>query len=280
METIGSEKVTKLNFTHNLSDHPLLNFDQLKELALRHPLIRFNNSKLSRSQNLDTVIRDCPAEKSLKEALDNIQNSNACIVIREVQKDLQYKGLIDELFKDIQQTTKLKPSQMRNVNAWIFITSPGGVTPYHRDQETVYFYHLSGKKKFYLWDHHDREVVSQEENEFFHGVNKLKETKYRDHIMEKSKAYDLAPRAGLHIPATAPHMVENGSDEFTVSLSLTFMSDADYKIRRIYKINQLLRKMKIKPRDVNQSKFIDHSKLVAHKALRSCLFFNENWKNS
>lgn len=279
MKTIESEKMN-FDFTHNLSNHPLLNYDQLKRLALRHPDIRFNHSKLSRSQNLDTVIRDCPSDKSLTEALDNIQNADACIVIREVQKDQEYKKLIDEILKNIQRETKLKSSQMRNVNAWIFITSPGGVTPYHRDQETVFFYHLAGKKKFYLWDHHDKEVVTQEENEFFHGVNKLKETKYRDHIMEKSMVYDLTPEKGLYIPATAPHMVENGNEEFTISLSLTFMSDNDYRIRRIYKINQLLRKIRIKPRDINQSKIIDASKLMAHAALRSVLFFHKNWKNS
>jgi len=280
MKTIGSEKNTKHHFTHNLSSHPLLRYDQLEKLVKRHPLIRFNHSKLSRSQNLDTVIRDCPAEKSLEEALENILTSNSCIVIREVQRDPQYKVLIDELFKDIQKKTKIKLSEMRNRNAWIFITSPGGVTPYHRDQETIHFFHVAGKKRFYLWNHNDREIITQEEDEFFHGVNNLEETKYREHIMTKSKVYDLNPSDGLYIPATAPHMVENGTDDFSVSLSLTYMSNEDYRIRRIYKINQILRKLGFAPRDINQSKIADFSKLVTHAILRKLFYKNMNWKNS
>lgn len=276
----GQKNIIDSHFRHSFNENPLFHYEQLKKLALRHPLIRFNSSKLSRSQNLDTVIKDCPPEKSLKEALENIQTSNSCIVIREIQKDPLYEIFVNELLKNIQKTTKIKQSQMRNINAWIFITSPGGVTPYHRDHETTHFFHLIGKKKFYVWDHLDREVVSQEENEFFHGVSNLKETKYRDQIFIKSRAYSLTSGDGLYIPATAPHMVENGTDDFTVSLSLTYMSNADYRVRRIYKINQILRKFGISPKDINQSQFIDFCKLGVHALLRSIFIWGNDWKNS
>ena len=280
MENQRSNKTSYYHFKHSFNEHHLLHFDQLKSLALRHPSIRFNSSKLSRSQNLDTVIKDCPPETSLKDALNNIQTSNSCIVIREIQKDPQYTALINNLLRDIQTDKKIKPSQMRNINAWVFITSPGGVTPYHRDIETTHFFHIEGKKKFYVWDHHDREVVTQEENEFFHGVSNLKETKYKDQIISKAKTYDLTSGDGLYIPATAPHMVENDFDTFTVSFSITYMSDDDYKIRRIHKINQILRKFGFNPKDTNQSTIANFCKLITHAFLRTIFIWNKDWKNS
>jgi hypothetical protein len=276
--TLNSE--TNWKFKHTLSDHPLFQYVELKKLALRHPFIRFNSSKLSRSQNLDNVIIDCPSENSLEVALNEIKYSNACIVIREVQKDQQYSGLINDIFKNIQTRTGLKDSQMKHKNAWIFITSPGGVTPYHRDQETIHFFHIHGAKKFFAWDHEDREIVSQEENEYFHGANNLSKTIYKDQFMFKAKAFDLKPRDGLCLPATAPHMVENETTDFSVSFSLTYMSDEDYRVRRIYKINQIMRKLGLSPRDVYQSKVVDFLKLSAHFLARTTLsHFSENWKN-
>ena len=274
---MGPENITTNHFTHNLCDHPLLSYVQLKKLALRHPSIRFNQSNISRAQNMDTIIHDCPATTSLKEALDNICKANACIVIRQIQKDKEYAPLFEQILKDVQAKTKLKKSQMKHINAWIFITSLGGITPYHRDHESTHLFHMAGEKKFYLWDHHDKEVVSQKENEYFHGVGKLKETKYRDQLMERSQLYNLTPNQGVYIPATAPHMVENGED-YAISLTLTYMSDADYKIRRIYKMNQILRKLKLNPVDANQSRIKDASKLMAHAIIRTIFFFSNTWK--
>lgn len=50
MKTNELDTIIKNSFTHNLCGHPLLEFDKIKKLALRHPLIRFNHSKLRYSR--------------------------------------------------------------------------------------------------------------------------------------------------------------------------------------------------------------------------------------
>lgn len=278
MKTIELEKMIRNNFTHNLANHPLLKFDQIKQLALRHPFKRFNHSKLSRTQNLDTVIEDCPPGMSLSEALENLHSANACIVIRQIQRDPAYAPLIQQLAENVQSTYERSRLPMKYVNAWLFITSPGGVTPYHRDHETTVLFHLSGKKNFYLWDQNDSSVVSAKENEHFHGVRNLSKTVYHDQLMDKSQLYQLNPGEGVFIPAGAPHMVENGTDEYTISLTITYMNHEDFRIQRIYKINQILRKLGFNPTDASHSSVKDKTKLITHALVRTILFYNSNWR--
>lgn len=96
--------------------------------------------------------------------------------------------------------------------------------------------------------------------------------------MYKSQQYDLSPGDGVFIPASAPHMVENGCKDYTISLTITYMSQENYRIQRIYKMNQLLRKIGFNPTDANQSKIKDKSKILGHALLRSLLFYNKHWR--
>jgi hypothetical protein len=266
---------------HNLCSHPLMQLEELKKLALRHPTVRYHSAKISRSQKLDTVAKDCPNGMSLKDTLDNIESSGSFVFIMDVQKDPIYAPFVNELLSEVQSDVEKCHHNLRNRQAWIFITSPGGVTPYHRDQEAAHYFHIKGKKSFWLWDANDREIVTQEENEFFHGVHGLRKTDYAESKMNKAEQFTIYPGDGIYFPYTAPHMVENGSDEYSISFSVTHMTNENYNTRRINKINQLLRKIGFRPRDLDQSVFIDHLKLTTHFMLRSILgHFNKSWQNT
>jgi len=267
-------------FKHNLCDHPLMKIEELKKLALRHPKIRFHSANIPRSQSLDTVCEECPTGMTLEDALENINTSGSFVFIMDVQEDPIYAPLVNQLLDEIQGDVEKHHKNMRNRQAWIFITSPGGTTPYHRDQETSHFLHIKGKKKFWLWDQKDREVVSQEENEFFHGVHGLKKTNYKEALMDKATLHEIVPGDGVFFPYTAPHMVENG-DEYSISFSVTHMTSEDFAVRRINKMNQIFRKLGMNPKDLGVSKVMDSIKLGIHGLLRNTLgLISENWKNA
>lgn len=268
----------RATFKHDLVNHPLMQMDELKKLALRHPNVRYHSANLPRSQSLDTVLTERPNGLTLQDSLDNIETSGTFVFVMDVQKDPIYAPFVNALLDEVQGDIEKYHKNMRRRQAWLFITSPGGVTPYHRDQEGTHYFHIKGKKTFWLWDAHDREIVSQEENEYFHGVHGLKKTLYNDAKMQKAEEFVIHPGDGIYFPYTAPHMVENGSDEYSISFSVTHMSDEDFNTRRINKINQLLRKFGLKPRDMNQSEVIDNLKLALHWTLRTTLSpFSKNW---
>lgn len=198
----------------------------------------------------------------------------------DVQEDPIYGPLVNQVLDEIEGMVNKKQKNMRGRQAWMFVTSPGGTTPYHRDQETAHFLHIKGAKKFWLWDKNDKDVVSQEENEFFHGVHGLAKTHYTDAKMQKATLYNIEPGDGVYFPYTAPHMVQNNDDEYSISFSVTYMTDEDFAERRINKINQMLRKFGIKPRAQNISELADSAKLSFHWFLRNIAFrFSPNWKD-
>lgn len=268
-------------FTHSLQTHPLMKFEELTKLALRHPTVKYHSSNLDRSQSLETVVKDRPSEMSLEDALANINHSGSFVFIQNIQNDRLYGEFVNEIMDQLEKDVHLSHHNMRNRQAWIFITSPGGTTPYHRDQESSHYFHIKGKKTFWLWDANDRQVVTQEENEYFHGVYGLKKTQYREALMSKSQKFEILPGDGIYFPYTAPHMVENGTEEYSISISFTHMTDEDFEVRRINKINQIIRKFGMQPKDVGQSKLADKMKLGTHKILRTTLApFEKNWKNA
>jgi hypothetical protein len=256
-------------FTHKLQNHPLMQFEELKKLALRHNMVRFHSSNLPRTQKLDTVEHERPNGLSLQESLDNINTSGTFVFIQNIQNDPIYGPFVNEILDEIETDISKHQRKLQNRQAWVFITSPGGVTPYHRDQEAATYFHIKGKKKFWLWDANDREICTQEENEFFHGVHGLKKTDYNDQKMAKAKMFEILPGDGIFFPYTAPHMVENGTEEFAISFSVTHMTEDDFNVRRINKINQILRKLGLSPRDLSESRLIDNMKLAMHFMIRN-----------
>jgi quercetin dioxygenase-like cupin family protein len=270
----------KAMFTHELHKHPLMQFEELKKLALRHPTVKYHSANIPRTQSLETVVKEAPSSMSLQGALENIETSGTFVFIQNIQTDPIYGPFVNQLLDEVEKDVHKTHRNMKKRQAWVFITSPGGTTPYHRDQESTHYFHVKGKKTFWLWDPNDRSVVTQEENEYFHGVYGLGKTKYRESHMDKATEYTIHPGDGIFFPYTAPHMVENGSDEFSISFSVTHMTDEDYAIRRINKINQLLRKIGFVPMDYGRSGLVDLMKLAFHRLCRTILSpFMADWKN-
>ena len=271
----------KSAFAHALQTHPLMQFEELKKLALRHATVKYHSANIPRTQSLETVVKEAPSTMSLEDALQNIQTSGTFVFIQNIQNDPIYGPFVNEILNEIEKDVHQTHNNLRKRQAWVFITSPGGTTPYHRDQESTHYFHIKGQKTFWLWDPTDRSIVTQEENEYFHGVYGLSKTRYQEDFMTKATQYIINPGEGIFFPYTAPHMVENGKEEFSISFSVTHMTDEDFAIRRINKINQLLRKLGFFPKDQGASKFIDHLKLGIHWILRTTLSrFGNNWKNA
>ncbi len=268
------------NFQHSLSHHPLLQLEELKKLALRSPKIRFHSAMLKRTQPFDTA-RELQTGMTIEETLNNIEASGSFVYLMEVEKDPLYRDLIQTIMANIEKNVHRHDSKMCKPKAWIFITSPGGVTPYHRDFNANYFFQIKGQKTLWLWDHTDREIVGQEEDEAFHGVHSLAKTLYTDEKMKKAVKYEMGPSSGAFFSYTDPHLVENGSEEVSISLSITFLTPEDYQVKRIHKINQLLRKVGIIPSDIGKSKLLNQMKLGLHWLVKHTIYLKSpDWEDA
>ena len=99
---------------------------------------------------------------------------------------------------------------MRDRQGFIFITSPGSVTPFHMDNEYNFLLQVRGDKTVHMWDPNDRLVLPEQTIEEFHGNFVHRNLEFRRGVHGHRLGAAAAPGRGLHFPVNAPHWIKNG----------------------------------------------------------------------
>src|SRR5262249_54744010 len=148
--------------------------------------------------------------------------------------------------------------------AFIFISSPGSVTPYHMDPELNFLLQIHGNKQFHVFPSGDRTLLSEEELErFYSGAHR--NLVFRDDYQEKATTFELRPGDGVHVPVTDPHWVKVGEGSYSISFSITFQTLACERRAALYSINHALRQRGGKPTPVGQSPWRDTLLYAKHR---------------
>src|SRR5205807_2542309 len=149
---------------------------------------------------------------------------------------------------------------------WIFITSPNAVTPYHMDHEKNFILQCLGKKKVYVWEPLDRDVVTERSLELFHTRHSRELVLFRDELLPRAHALDFEPGMGAYMPSTAPHLVKNGPG-VSITLSITYYTRAIRETKLLYKCNHTLRRLGLTPAPIGEAgvrgRWRDRAKLAA-----------------
>jgi len=177
--------------------------------------------------------------------LERIENSGAWVLFRSVQRDAEYRVLLDHGLAEIK--SYLGPtidSQILVEDVLIFVASPKRVTTYHIDRECNFLLHIRGTKTIHVFDREDREVLPEEELERFWSVD-FNAAVYKPQLQHRAISYKLAPGIGVHIPVNCPHWIEN-DDNVSISLSLNFQLRERLRAN-IYRANFLLRQLGFHP---------------------------------
>lgn len=250
---------------HHLSDHPLLALPRLIELSrsLRETSVEYNAGNAAISQNPDQTPR---TGLSIEETLRRIEEECSWLVLKNVERDAQYKALLDACLDEIEPFSDPIAPGMRGREAFIFVSSAHSMTPFHIDPEYNFLLQIRGTKWMTVFDPGDRSVLSDEELEnYYSGAHR--NLKFKPEYESKGQTFELSPGTGLHVPVTAPHYVKNG-DAVSISLSITFQNPANEHRRTLYYANAELRKRGLRPASVGHSRLRDGVKLGAYRALR------------
>ena len=89
---------------------------------------------------------------------------------------------------------------MTSAQAFIFITSPGSVTPYHIDPEHNFLLQVHGSKTVRMLDGSDRDVLSDRELEGFYA-DQGRNLEFDESNQESGWKFLLEPGMGLHFPS-------------------------------------------------------------------------------
>lgn len=250
---------------HSLTDHPLLTLPSLIELSKRLPEsnVRYNRADVPVSQAVYSAPK---TGLSIQETIRQIEDCGSWMVLRFVEQDPEYRALVDQCLDEIQLFIDPIMHGMLKREGFVFITSPGGVTPFHMDPEYNFLLQVRGKKTASLLDVSDRSIISEELLEKFLSGDEYKHD-FKEEYPGKAFTFELNPGEGLHFPLNWPHWVQNG-DEVSVSFSITFRSPESERREVVYKVNNYLRKRAINPRPYGQSCLIDSAKSYAFRTAR------------
>lgn len=251
---------------HALADHPLLQLPQLIELSTRLPIesVEYNSGDLPINQDPATTPR---TGFTIEQTLRDIERAGSWMALKNVEQDPAYRQLLDACLDEF-GSAGVAPG-MTARKGFIFVSSPGAVTPYHVDFEHNFLLQIRGRKQITVFDDQDRALFSEVERERAVGGGP-RNLVYSEEFSSRSRTFDLEPGVGLHVPLTAPHWVKVGS-ETSVSFSTTFQSTGSDRIASAHRFNARLRSMGIEPRRVGTSYALDTAKYNAERAIRRSL---------
>ena len=250
---------------HHLSGHPSFQLERLVELSRTLPesRVEFNLGELPISIDPAATPRN---GLSIEQTIKQIETCRSWLVLKQVQNDDEYRAHLDACLDEVNRYTAATSGPMFDRIGFVFISSPGAVTPFHIDPECNFLLQIHGSKRVYVFDKDDRELVSDSELEAFYSGGH-RNLALDESLKQRASCFEIKPGQGLHIPQHAPDYVENG-DQVSVSFSITFNVTESDRDRSVYWFNKRLRKLRFDPLPPGKSAFWDSAKYATFRTIR------------
>jgi len=239
---------TDFIFDHGLAHHPLFELPALLGLANRIPKYKdFVYWQNGRVQVNDRWEVNPGSRLSLEDTITGIAHNDSLVILKHAEQDPVYGPLLQEILQRIFSFTS--PASQEDIllgESLIFINSPRRMTAYHLDLESNFLLQVAGRKHVHVHDCTDRSITTHAELENHCGGDSngaiFKPARQAD-----AHYYFLTPGHGVHFPSTAPHWVENG-DDVSISININFdLISIHKRMKRIYSVNRLVRRMGMTP---------------------------------
>lgn len=246
---------------HPLCDHPLFSLDKLADLAARMPADRleYNRGDLALDQDPSATLANGlgPAQ-----TVRTIETNGSWMVMKNVEADEEYGRLLRDCVTEIAAFTNGATGAPDRTEGFVFLSSPGSMTPFHMDPEHNVLCQLRGTKTMAVYPRDG--LVAQEVHEAFH-LGAHRNLRHEERFDGEAEIFELVPGDALHVPLLAPHWVRNG-EAVSISFSITWRSDASVREGDLHRANAALRARGLSPRPPGGP--LDAPKLAAYRALR------------
>jgi len=229
---------------HSLGVHPLLELDALANLAEALPAGSIEYNAADQPIGIDG--KPDPTGVPIGETIRNIISSGSWAVLKNVEQVPAYAALLDELLGELRPEIEARTGRMMTPQGFVFVTSPGGVTPYHFDPEHNILLQIRGSKVMTQFPAGDAVYAPDEVHETYH-TGGARELRWRDELAQGGREFALGPGEALFVPVMAPHFVRNGPEP-SVSLSITWRSEWSFAEADARAFNGVLRRIGLKPR--------------------------------
>ena len=252
--------------THDLIRHNLLETEALVALAARLPdrSIEYNSGKLP----IGIANDDVPApELGITETIRTIAGNGYWMVIKNIEQDAQYAALLSQTLSEIAPLVTPRTGKILGEEGFIFLSSPGSVTPFHFDPEHNILLQVRGHKTMTVFPAANENLVAPEAHEAFHAGEQHRNLPWQDAFAAQGTSFELTPGHAVYVPVKAPHWVRNGSD-VSVSLSITWRSEWSYAEADARTFNRMLRRAGLTPKSPGRYPQQNMVKAVSNRIVR------------
>ena len=256
---------TCVKLTHRLDQHELLTLGALAALSERLPAssVEYNAGDLP----IGIASDDVPANGlSIGDTIRGIEQANSWAVLKNVEQDARYRALLGDLLEELEPAIRAATGAMLKPQAFVFVSSPGAVTPFHFDPEHNILLQLRGTKEMTVFPAGDERFAPAQAHERYH-LGGSRNLPWDDGFLAHGVPHRLTPGDALHVPVMAPHFVRNGAKP-SVSLSITWRSDWSYAEADARALNRLMRRAGLRPRPPERHPAGNRAKSIAWRALR------------
>lgn len=249
---------------HAMGDHPLLQLDALAALATRIRPIDAEYNRADLPVGIDPA--DTPANGlSIEETIRSIEENGSWMVLKFVEQDPLYRALLAEILAELEPGVRPVTGAMLKQEAFIFISSPDAVTPFHFDPEHNILLQIRGRKTMTIFPAADEDIVDGAQHEAFHAGGH-RNLAWRDEFAAKGRAFALEPGKAVYVPVKAPHWVKNGPD-VSISFSITWRSEWSYREEYARRMNGVLRKVGLDPASPRRYPHQNHLKSLGYRVI-------------
>lgn len=249
---------------HTLGPHPLLEVEALARLAeaLPEPSVEYNRADVPLEVNGKPDATGVP----IGETIRHILTSQSWAVLKNVEQHPEYAALLGELLDELRPNIERRTGRMLMTQAFVFISSPGAVTPYHFDPEHNILLQIRGSKVMTQFPAGEPAFAPDEVHEAYH-TGGARELRWRDEMTAHGREFALAPGEALYVPVMAPHFVRNGPEP-SVSLSITWRSEWSFAEADARAFNSVLRGMGLRPARTRRWPARNMAKAYGWRAIR------------
>lgn len=252
---------------HQLHDHPLFALEALAALAERLPASHVEQSLGNLKVDQDpSGIRQ--ADLPPGEIVRTIATNGCWMVLKKVDVDPDYAALIDACLAEIAPVTSLMTGPYRRREAFIFLSAPGSVTPFHMDPEHNILLQIAGSKTMRVYPAGDDEIVPQQVHEAFHRGGAHRNMRHDPSFDAKARDFAMGPGDAVYVPVKAPHWVQNGPTP-SISFSITWRSGLSDGEARLHRVNQRMRALGVEPGVPGANPSVDAAKIAGHRLVKS-----------
>ncbi|WP_295640090.1 cupin-like domain-containing protein [Novosphingobium sp.] len=264
LETAYPARATRL--THRLTSHPLLDLEALVTLAAALPpeAVEYNPGKLP----IGIAPEDVPApELGVAETIRSIEQAGAWMVLKRIESHPAYAQLLDAILDEITAIVTPRTGAMLRREGFIFISSPGSVTPFHFDPEHNILLQVRGTKTMTVFPGNDETMFDPQVHEAFHLGEHHRNLPWQDEYAAFGEAITIQPGEAIHVPVKSPHWVQN-HDGVSISLSVTWRSEWSFAEADARAMNRVMRRAGLAPRSPAPWPARNLAKSLAYRALR------------